>query len=290
MEIYFYSRNLSDYSVRTSHLNLLEHGALTLLTDRYFSSQAPIPGAIVYSVCHARTKAEKSAVDNVLLQFFELESEGWRSVKLDEEISKIQARSEISRENGKKGGRKKAGAEDMENPQQNQGDVKPGGLASGSLEESDGEAIQKQIPNIYKSESKNTTTSNSVVVFFEGFEPDLREIVKDRVSHLPLPRQADIVDELLGRLRENKVEKFEGLLSCLVACVENGKHLRTDFARKERDRRNKIRDQGTPEERAEHVKARAAAERTEQTVKSGMELLKKFGASSLAQKAELSIH
>lgn len=101
----YYERHLGDYARATLHLSLLEHGVYSILLDRYYSTEQPIPAGQVYRVALARTRAEKRAVDAVLQEFFYLDGDVWRHRRCDEEIGAARARMDASRANGAKGGR-----------------------------------------------------------------------------------------------------------------------------------------------------------------------------------------
>lgn len=101
----YYERHLGDYARATLHLSLLEHGVYSILLDRYYSTEQPIPAGQVYRVALARTRAERRAVDAVLQEFFYLDGDVWRHRRCDEEIGAARARMDASRANGAKGGR-----------------------------------------------------------------------------------------------------------------------------------------------------------------------------------------
>lgn len=103
----YYKRHIGDYAKDTGHLTLLEHGVYTILLDRLYGSERAIPKAEVYRITRATTKAERAAVDAVLREFFDLESEGWMHGRVREELDHAAERAEANRENGKKGGRPK---------------------------------------------------------------------------------------------------------------------------------------------------------------------------------------
>lgn len=85
----YYERHLGDYAKDAGHLSMLEHGAYTLLLDRYYATEAPIPKADVYRVCRAASKPERAAVDSVLREFFTDTPDGWRSKRCDQEIARF---------------------------------------------------------------------------------------------------------------------------------------------------------------------------------------------------------
>src|SRR5574340_208016 len=48
----FYKRHLGDYAKHAGHLSMLEHGAYTLLLDRYYTTERPIASrAEAYRCC-----------------------------------------------------------------------------------------------------------------------------------------------------------------------------------------------------------------------------------------------
>lgn len=101
----YYNRNLGDYAKDAQHLSLLEHGAYTLLIDRYYGSEKPIAEPDIYRVARAVTRAERDAVDTVLREFFKLEDGFWTQGRIEREIEKANTAGDRSRENGKAGGR-----------------------------------------------------------------------------------------------------------------------------------------------------------------------------------------
>ena len=86
--INYYERHLGDYARDTAHLSLLEHGVYTLLLDRYYSTEAPIPVGQAHRIARARSRDERAAVDAVLSEFFTQSPEGWRNARCDAEIAR----------------------------------------------------------------------------------------------------------------------------------------------------------------------------------------------------------
>lgn len=113
----YYERHLGDYARDAGHLTMLEHGAYTLLLDRYYTTEEGIPADQVYRICRARTPAEKAAVDTVLVDFFALQDGVWVNGRATREVCKMQAKVKAAQENGKRGGRpKQTRAEPNGNP------------------------------------------------------------------------------------------------------------------------------------------------------------------------------
>lgn len=101
----YYERHLGDYAKDTAHLSMLEHGAYSLLLDRYYSTESGIPEDQAHRVARARSRDEKAAVDAVLAEFFTLDDGVWTNNRTEEEIEKARARIEAASANGKRGGR-----------------------------------------------------------------------------------------------------------------------------------------------------------------------------------------
>lgn len=129
----YYERHLGDYAKDAAHLSMLEHGAYTLLLDRYYTTEQPIPADQAHRVCRARTKEEREAVDAVLAEFFQLEDGHWVNGRASREISKMQAKVKAAQENGKRGGRPK------------QTEQKPSGFLLGSVLETQQKAHQTPV-------------------------------------------------------------------------------------------------------------------------------------------------
>lgn len=101
----YYERHIGDYAKDAGHLSMLEHGAYTLLLDRYYYKEQGIPVDQCYRVAKARSKEEKAAVDTVLAEFFRLTDGVWVKNRVQEEIVAARVRIEAARTNGKSGGR-----------------------------------------------------------------------------------------------------------------------------------------------------------------------------------------
>lgn len=116
----YYKRHLGDYAKDAGHLSLLEHGAFTLLLDRYYSSERPLTADDALRICRARTAEERAAVDYVLATFFTQTADGFRNKRADTEIEAYNDKAERNRQVGKKGGRPKASGLGDGNPEETQ--------------------------------------------------------------------------------------------------------------------------------------------------------------------------
>lgn len=103
----FWKRYPGDYTGKTAHLSLAEHGAYTLLLDAYYAQGESLSGesSLIYRICRATTAADKRAVDAVLRQFFRKKCGRWVNDRADQELQIAAARIEIARKNGAAGGR-----------------------------------------------------------------------------------------------------------------------------------------------------------------------------------------
>lgn len=135
----YYERHLGDYAKDTAHLSMLEHGAYSLLLDRYYGTEAGIPAAQAHRVARARSKEEKQAVDDVLTEFFSLADGVWINQRAEEEIAKAHVKINAAKENGKKGGRPKKQVPGSETETQD----KPSGLFASGEENNGKQEISK---------------------------------------------------------------------------------------------------------------------------------------------------
>lgn len=107
--MHYYQHNIADYRKDTGHLSLLEHGIYRQLLDTYYLDEKPIETQRVIRRLSIKTDSEKSALQNVLNDFFKLSECGVFYVKkrCDKEIAKYREKAEIAKANGCKGGRPK---------------------------------------------------------------------------------------------------------------------------------------------------------------------------------------
>ena len=99
--MHYYSRNIGDYHRDAGFLTPLQHGFYTLLMDWYFAQEKPIPDA----TAHMIARGTREEVEQLLTMFFTRDGDVWRHKRIDKEIATYHARGDLSRQNGKKGGR-----------------------------------------------------------------------------------------------------------------------------------------------------------------------------------------
>jgi uncharacterized protein YdaU (DUF1376 family) len=97
----YYKRHLGDYAKHTSHLTVVEHGLYNLFLDWYYVNEKPIPPDLIGRLARGY-EAEARAV---LMEFFTLSDDGWRSSRADEEIREYHKKAKQNQEVGKLGGR-----------------------------------------------------------------------------------------------------------------------------------------------------------------------------------------
>lgn len=71
--------------------------AYTRLLRTYYRREFPIPHAEVYRLARASSRAQRSAVDSVLAEFFRRVGDCWHNKRADEEIAAYQAQASTNR-------------------------------------------------------------------------------------------------------------------------------------------------------------------------------------------------
>lgn len=99
----YYSWHIGDYASATAHLSNEEDLCYRRLLDLYYDTEQPIPAATRQVSRKVRCRVD--TVERVLQEFFMNTESGYRHARADEELAKMQKRSEVSRSNGVKGGR-----------------------------------------------------------------------------------------------------------------------------------------------------------------------------------------
>jgi uncharacterized protein YdaU (DUF1376 family) len=101
----YYPHHIGDYAKDASHLTMIEDGAYRRMMDTYYSTERPLPldRAALYRLVRALSKAERGAVDAVLQEFFQQNSDGWHSKRCDEEIAKAKEKSRKAADSAREG-------------------------------------------------------------------------------------------------------------------------------------------------------------------------------------------
>jgi uncharacterized protein YdaU (DUF1376 family) len=109
--MHFYSWNIGDFNLHTSHLTLEEEGVYRRLLDFYYDTELPIPIKTQPVIRRLRLLSYEPIVASILEEFFFKQADGWHNLRADIEIDDYHAKARTARVNGKKGGRpKKNGA------------------------------------------------------------------------------------------------------------------------------------------------------------------------------------
>ena len=175
----YYERHLGDYARDTGHLSMLEHGAYTLLMDRYYASEQGIPADQAYRFARARSQDERNAVDAVLREFFVLEDGVWTKGRIEAEIEKANRRISAARNNGGRGGRPKKTEKD-------QSEEKPNGFSLGSNLKTGSKALHTP-DSIHQEKAKADTGSPGVdpprpTAFADAKADRLRQVTQDAID------------------------------------------------------------------------------------------------------------
>ena len=89
----YYEHHLGDYAAATAHLSWDEDMAYTRLIRAYYHHEKPIPADLKAAcrLARAATPSQRKAVEDVLLEFFVLEDDGWHQKRCDSEIDAYRA-------------------------------------------------------------------------------------------------------------------------------------------------------------------------------------------------------
>ena len=88
--------HLGDYAAATAHLSWDEDMAYMRLLRAYYSSEAPIPADLKQAcrLARATTPAQRTAVETVLQEYFDLRADGWHQKRCDAEIERATDKKE----------------------------------------------------------------------------------------------------------------------------------------------------------------------------------------------------
>lgn len=85
----YFEFHIGDYAEATGHLSIIEDGAYSRLLRKCYSTERALPPDIcaVQRLVAARSEEERSAVESVLREFFELRDDGWHQPRCDRDIA-----------------------------------------------------------------------------------------------------------------------------------------------------------------------------------------------------------
>jgi uncharacterized phage protein (TIGR02220 family) len=106
--MHHYPFHVGDYIRATAHLDLIEDCVYRRLIDLYMETEQPIPNETQQVIRRLRLGSSGLILESILSEFFILEDDNcWHNKRCDEEISAYKRLAEVSRINGKLGGRPK---------------------------------------------------------------------------------------------------------------------------------------------------------------------------------------
>lgn len=170
----YYERHLGDYARDAGHLSMLEHGAYTLLTDRYYAKERGLPEGEVYRLTRARSAAERQAVDSVLAEFFTLRDGVWVKNRAEEEIAKYRRKRDAAQSNGRKGGRPRK-TDGEPKPEEEETQKEPTGFSLGSNSETQPKAHQTPDTNNQKEKATRVAALSVSALVSDGLPVDLAQ-------------------------------------------------------------------------------------------------------------------
>lgn len=95
--MHYFKRNIGDYHKKAGRLNMLQHGAYTLLIDACYDRERFPTRDEAIDWCWATNADEISAVEFVLSRFFELHNGVYKQSRIAEEIEQYHATALINK-------------------------------------------------------------------------------------------------------------------------------------------------------------------------------------------------
>lgn len=98
----YYQFHLGDYSVSTRGLSWDEHCAYRMLIDLYYAREEPISldRQRVYRQTMARSKRQKAAIDQILVDYFTETPEGWVNERCERDLAAYRSKGERAQQAG----------------------------------------------------------------------------------------------------------------------------------------------------------------------------------------------
>ena len=102
--MHYYQHNIADYRKDTTHLTLLEHGCYRQLLDQFYLDEKPLPAdeEKLFRLFNARTEDEKTAIKNVINDFWVKTEDGYVQGRSKTEIELYKDRLETASKSAKK--------------------------------------------------------------------------------------------------------------------------------------------------------------------------------------------
>lgn len=103
--MHYYQFNIGDYAKATRHLSNLEDLAYRRLMELYYDTEKPLIKDVKKLARLVNMRENHDEVKAVIDDFFYLSDEGYRQNRIEKELAKYRSNGDVSRFNGKKGGR-----------------------------------------------------------------------------------------------------------------------------------------------------------------------------------------
>ena len=94
----YYPFHMGDYSAHTAHLSWEEDLIYRRLLDLYYLHEKAVPADVQRLARLIRMPKQTAAIESVLQEFFELGDDGWHNKRADEELARLNEKSEASEE------------------------------------------------------------------------------------------------------------------------------------------------------------------------------------------------
>lgn len=106
----YYEHHIGDYQKKTAHLSLVEHGVYFLMMQAFYATEKPLPeGKVLYRIVRAESKAERSAVDTIVRQFWRKTPDGLTNKRAKEHLDEYREFLDKQRASGRAGADKRWG-------------------------------------------------------------------------------------------------------------------------------------------------------------------------------------
>lgn len=98
---------IGDYMADTTHLTTAQHGAYMLLLLACWTRGGALPddNAELSRITRCRIDRWRNTVRPIMETFFQIAEGKWTHKRIDKELAKVRRRADVSRENGRLGGR-----------------------------------------------------------------------------------------------------------------------------------------------------------------------------------------
>lgn len=100
--MHYYKFNIGDYASHTAHLEPLEDIAYRRMIDWLYLNEIPLPKSIPEIGRLIRMRSHSDCIANVLREFFEAHSDGYRQPRIERELQEYAEKSEKARKSAKK--------------------------------------------------------------------------------------------------------------------------------------------------------------------------------------------